>query len=199
MLRSSLVAVAGLVLSLPGIAASQQLPPQPAPFRGPSFGFVLEAALEAGGDRVVETLFEDGTTQTMRAGQGGTVAIGGEIRPHWESPLALRATVGFKYVTTAATNVDITLTRVPIEVVGTYTLANDFRVGGGYVRHSAARFKGGGLGPDVDFEEAQGGTIELGWRWLALSYTMLNYTDEFGNRYDASSGGLSLLGTFRRR
>ena len=199
--RAGFFALAVFALSLPCTAASQELPPEgatvAAPKGGPSLSAVLELAVEGGGDRVAETIFTDGTSQMMHAGQGATFAAGGELRPSAGSPLSLRATVGYKFVTTAADNVDIYLSRIPIEVVGSYTLPHDVRVGGGFVYHTAMRFHGGGLSDDFDFEDAPGATVELGWRWLALSYTMIDYTDEFGNEYDASSGGLSVIGTFR--
>ena len=208
-LRGSAAAVlAGIAVSLPFAASAQTTTPAPAPApveaapvvrTGPSVGVVVDLALEMGGDRVAETFFEDGDSQTMRAGQGGTASVGLELRPRHDSPVGVRATVGIKYVTTAATHVDIKLTRIPIEVVGTYTFPNQIFVGGGYVRHSNIRFDGGGLGEDLDFDDAQGATVEAGWRWLSLSYTRLTYTDEFGNEYDASSPGLSVRGTFRLR
>jgi hypothetical protein len=204
---TSAATLAGILLALPLAASAQTQPTPPAalpapapapPLRtGPSVALVVEGVIEIGGDRVAETFFEDHSSQTMRAGQGGTVAVGAELRPSHGSPLGVRATVGFKYVTTAATNVDIKLTRVPVEVVGTYTFPSGAFVGGGYVRHSRIRFDGGGLAPDVDFDDAQGATLEAGWRWVAVSYTKLTYTDEFGNEYDASAPGLSLRGTFR--
>jgi hypothetical protein len=38
--------------------------------------------------------------------------------------------------------------------------------------------------------------VELGWRWIALSYTQLDYTDEYGGNWDASSFGLTLISKF---
>ena len=185
--------VLALCFLTPIAARSQE---QPAP-RRPSLGVVIEGALEMGGDRVVETFFTNGESQTMRAGQGGTFAVGGELRPHAAAPLALRATAGIKFVTTAATNADIMLTRIPIEVVGSYSFARGWRAGAGYVRHSRIRFDGDGLGPNVAFDDAQGFTVEAGWRWAALTFTQLEYTDEFGNDYNAGSVGVSLMWVWR--
>lgn len=183
------------LLLLPFATSGAQAPAA----RKPSLGVVIEGALEAGGDRFVETFFTNGESQTMRAGQGGTFAVGGEIRPHAASPLALRATAGIKFVTTAASNADIHLTRIPIELVGSYTFPRGWRAGAGYVRHSRIRFEGDELGPDVKFDDAQGFTVEAGWRWAALTLTRIDYTDEFGNDYDAGSVGLSLSWVWRPR
>lgn len=213
--RGSLAAVlaAAFLASLPAAAqtpvvtappenpptATIPAPPEEPVRTGPSVGLFLDGTLEMGGDRVAETFFEDGDSQTMRAGQGGSVSAGLELRPSAASPFAVRGTVGFKYVTTAATNVDIKLTRIPIEVVGTYTLPNGVFAGAGVVHHARIRFDGGGLAEDVDFDPATGATVEAGWKWIALTYTHLTYTDEFGNEYDAGAPGISVRGTFRLR
>lgn len=194
--RASLLALAALPL-LATAAAAQDMSPARAP--GPWLGFVIDATGEMGGDPVATVIFDDGTTQEVNGGQGVSVAVGGQVRPSRESPLALRGTVGFKYVTTAATNAHIRLTRVPVEVVATYDLPNNLWLGGGVVRHTALQFQGDGVGPDMEFEDANGATVELGWRWVALSYTSMQYKDEQGAEYDASSTGISFIYTFGRR
>jgi hypothetical protein len=165
---------------------------------GPKFGFVVELAGEVGGDPFATIEFEDGTTQDVETGRGLTVAVGGLVRPSAALPLALRGTVGFKYVTTMADNADITLTRVPIEVLGIVELPQGVWAGAGFVRHTMVKFRGGGLGPDEDLEDANGATAELGWRWVALTYTSMNYTDQTGAEYDASVFGLSFSYVFGR-
>jgi hypothetical protein len=196
--RRALLAVAALC-AFPG-AASAQVDGAPIPAnRSPHLAFVIATRLEAGGDRVATVQFEDGSEQHVVSGQGATLAVGGALRPHRGSPFAVRATAGLKFMTTKATNADIYLLRVPLELVGTYDFAGDFHVGGGYVRHTALRFHGGGIADDVRFEDANGGTVELGWRWAALAYTKIDYTDEFGNTYDASNVGLVLTLTLGGR
>jgi hypothetical protein len=160
---------------------------------GPVLAFVAEVAAEFGGEPIATVEFTDGTTQQMPAGQGLTVALGGQLRPSNDSPLGLRATVGFKFEGTAADNANIYFTRVPVELVGTYDLPQDLWIGAGYVRHTLMGFKGDDFGPDLDFSDANGATVELGWRWVALSFTGLRYTDEHGTNYDASAVGLSLI------
>jgi hypothetical protein len=160
-----------------------------------SAALVLELAAEFGGDPIVEVLFLDGTSQDVNAGQGVTGAVGGIVRPSASSPLGLRGTVGFKYVTTAADNAHIRLTRVPIELLATYDLPRDFWIGGGVVHHTAIEFKGDGLGPDASFDDATGATAEVGWKWVALTFTGMQYTGPSGEEFDASSVGVSFTYT----
>jgi hypothetical protein len=191
---------AGVLLLLPGGPAAAQAgpaapvaPPVPG---GPYFGFVVESALEMGGDPVATVLFDDGESQDVNGGQGITLSVGGLFRPSRTSPFGVRATAGLKYVTTAADNAHIRLTRIPVEVIGTYNVTPDVWVGGGYVRHAMVRFNGDGIGPDLDFDDANGGTVEVGWRFVALSYTAMEYTDEDGNTYNASNGGIVFTWAF---
>lgn len=192
----SVVVLAVALLATPSVLAAQGGEP-PLARSGPSVAVVGEFAAELGGDRVVETLFTNGETQTMRAGQGGTFAAGLEVRPSGDSPFALRGTVGYKFVTTAAENADIRLDRIPLELLATYTFPSGVHIGGGFVRHTGIRFHGDGFAPDVDFDDANGVTVQAGWRWIAATFTSMTYTDEFGNEYDASGGGLSVSAAFR--
>ena len=199
--RGALLALAALPLLAAAGAAQETVPADtavPVVPRGPFVGFLVEATGEFGGDVVATTLFDDGSTQETHGGQGVTAAVGLRLRPRVDSPLGLRATVGFKYVTTKATNADITFTRVPIEVVGSYNVKDDFWVGGGYVHHTAVRYRGDGIGPDADFDDAGGATVEAGWRGIALTYTAIRYTHQ-NNEYDGGSFGVSFTHTFGGR
>ncbi|MBL8265923.1 hypothetical protein [Steroidobacter sp.] len=159
------------------------------------FGFTAEADLEYGGDDIATFDFDDGTTQDVTTGQGVTVAIGGYYR--WaDSPLSLRSTVGYKYVTTKASNADISVSRVVLEAVGNYQWDNGWWVGAGLTHHSNIKFDADGFGPNADFDDAFGPTVELGWRWIGLSYTNLDYEDEWGGEWDASNFGLTLTARF---
>jgi hypothetical protein len=157
-------------------------------------GFVFEGDLEYGGDRVATVSYTDGSDQDVLAGQGVSLALGAHYRG--DSPFSVRGTVGYKYVTTAASNADISLSRVVFEVLGNYAWPNGWWAGAGITHHTNIRFKGDGFGPDIDFDDATGPTIELGWRWIALSYTNLEYTTDFGGKVDASSVGLTLVSKF---
>lgn len=158
-------------------------------------GFTFEADLEYGGDDLATFEFDDGSTQDIKTGQGITLALGGHYRAA-ESPFSVRGTVGYKYVTTKASNADISISRTVLEVVGNYLWDNGWWVGGGITHHSGIKFDADGFGPDVDFDDATGPTLEVGWRWIALTYTNLDYKDEFGGEWDASNFGLKLTSKF---
>lgn len=162
------------------------------------FGWVLEGSIEMGGDELFTVVFTDGEEQTIRAGQGGTFAFGAELRPRQMPNLGLRGTIGYKFVTTAAENANITFTRIPVEVVASYYLQNDWRLGAGLAYHLSPKLNGDGLLPDVSFDPAAGATLELGWKALALTYTVMDYSID-GASVGANAIGLSASWVFGKR
>lgn len=185
---------------VPAIAMSQSVPEQPARARrGPALGLAIDATVELGGEDFLEVVFEDGGTQKLRAGQGGTLSVGGIVRPSEGSPLSLRGTIGFKFVTTAADNANIRFTRVPLELVAGYQHPRGLRAGAGVVYHAANKFHGDGFFDDVSFSGAAGFTAELGYRAVALTYTAISYGVPGGASLDGGSIGLQLLWTPTRR
>lgn len=195
------LAVAGLlVLAAADLTAQAPTPPSSAPAKsGPTLGFALDASFEFGGDDFLEVVFTSGSTQKIKAGQGGTIAIGGILRPNEASPLSLRGTLGFKYVTTAADNANIMFTRIPIELVGGYEFPNHMRVGAGLSYHMNNKFNGDGFVPDVTFDPTAGFTAEIGYKAVALTYTALNYKADNGESINGGSIGVQLLWTPKRK
>lgn len=156
---------------------------------------LLGGALELGGDEVAEILFVDGSSQSVNAGQGGSLFLGAQFQLPAVKSLLFRASAGFKYVTTKAENVNIRLTRVPFHFTGHYLITDDIHIGGGLAMHTGIKFKADGIGDDVAFDAASGPRIEAGWKGLALTYTNMKYNADNGNTYDASSFGLSFMAT----
>lgn len=154
--------------------------------------FLIEGGIEYGGDEILEVLFTTGGSQTILAGQGGYVAVGGEFKHANISALMLRATLGIKYNTTAADNANIRLTRIPINLVAYYKPTDDIRIGVGAATHPNGRFKGDGFVEDVDFTSSIGPRFEVGYKWIALTYTSVNYMNESNEKVGAGSIGLSL-------
>lgn len=182
-----------LALALtPGIAVAQKTTGN-APSSAPAspIAFVLEGGFEFGGDEVLELLFTNGDTQKLTAGQGGTIAAGLQFQPASVPRLSIAGTVGYKFVTNASENADIGISRIPLELIGRWKLDPDWSIGAGVVRHASVRVKGDDFVPDLDLDASTGATLELGWRWAALTWTSIEYTDPLGGTYDAGSIGLS--------
>lgn len=160
---------------------------------------LVGGALELGGDAIAVVSFQDGSTQKVNAGQGGTFFLGG----HWDldknNLWSLRATLGIKFVTTKATNVNITLTRIPIRITGVRQLGKKWWIAAGAVTHQAIRFNAGGIGDDLKFNGTVSPTVELGYSGIGFVFTPMTYKDETGISYKAGAAGITFSGPIRRR
>lgn len=160
--------------------------------------FLIGGALEFGGDEVAKVYFTNGEDQSVRAGQGGTISIGGQFQLPKEPRLLFRATVGFKYVTTQADNAHIRLTRVPLQFTANWMITDKIRLGTGIVSHQNIKFKADGIGQDITFSGANGPIFELAYRGIGLTFTLLKYKDQSNVTYSANAIGISFSTTIQK-
>lgn len=152
---------------------------------------LIGGALELGGDEVAKVYFTNGDDQSVKAGQGGSIAVGAQYQFPKLERLLLRGTVGFKYVTTAADNAHIRLTRVPVILTANWMATDKLRLGGGLAMHRGIRFKADGIGPDINFEGASGPTFEIAYGGVGLTYTAMTYKGPENHTYSANAIGLA--------
>jgi hypothetical protein len=164
-----------------------------------SLQLLLGGALELGGDQVAEIFFTNGESQFVRAAQGITGFAGGQLKFRDLEPLVLRGSIGIKYVTTAADNAHIRLTRIPLAFTAGWMITPDIRLSAGVVTHQSIRFRADGVGEDLDFQAAAGPVFEVAWKGVGFSFTPMTYTDEFGDTYSARAFGLTFSGVVRTR
>lgn len=153
--------------------------------------FLVGGALEFGGDPVATIYFSDGSEQAIRAGQGGSIAVGGQLKFASLEQLLLRATVGFKYVTTKADNVHVRLTRIPLHLTASWMATKKLRFGAGVVTHTNIRFNTDGLAGNYKFPSATGPIVEASYAGIGLSYTIMKYKDPLDNSYSANAIGIT--------
>jgi hypothetical protein len=158
-------------------------------------GLLLNLDLDFGGDDLAIVSFDDGDTQDVKAGQGIHFGVGGWVRPIEDVPFELQGFLGYKYVTTAATNADIKVTRTTLSLNAVYRFPNGWYVGGGLLRHMNPKLDGDGFFEDIDFDYATGFNAEVGWKWIALHFTDLDYSSD--GFQDANAGGIGLRFTWR--
>ncbi len=158
--------------------------------------FLVGGAFEFGGDEVAEIYFTNGDTQSVNAGQGVSIAVGGELQFPKVDQLRLRASVGYKYVTTQADNVHIRLTRVPFVFSANWMIIEKLRVSAGLAIHTGINFKADGIGDDIRFNNAMGPVFEIAFHGIGLSYTAMKYTDQSAITYSANAIGVTISGVF---
>jgi hypothetical protein len=159
------------------------------------FGFVLDGAAEFGGDNLIDVFYRHGGTQHIKAGDGVTLGGGIHYRPV-SLPIDFAAIVGYKFVRTSSYDTDLGINRVVIKLTGTVPLPNHFWVTAGPVWHMGTSLNGDGYVEDVDFDDAVGGMVGFGWRWIGVSYTNIKYRGPFSGSVDASNGGITFAWKF---
>lgn len=155
--------------------------------------FLIGGALEFGGDEIQKVYFTNGKTQSVKAGQGGSVFIGAQIHFPKADKFFLRGSVGYKYLTTQADNVHIRLTRIPMQLTANFMAAPKLRLGAGIVTHTGVRFNSGGLADNFIFKSNAGPVFEIAYYSIGLSYTALKYTNQ-NNSYSANAFGITFSG-----
>ncbi|MBX2914427.1 MAG: hypothetical protein KF856_04035 [Cyclobacteriaceae bacterium] len=156
--------------------------------------FLISGALEFGGDELQRVLFTNGDTQSVNAGQGGSIAIGAQIQFPKADKFLIRGSIGYKYLTTQADNVHIRLTRVPMQLTANFMAAPKLRLGAGIVTHTGVKFNSGGLGGDMTYTSNTGPVFEIAYYGIGLSFTALNYTDQNNETYSANAFGITFSG-----
>jgi hypothetical protein len=156
--------------------------------------FLISGALEFGGDELAEVFFTNGESQSINAGQGGSIAIGAQIQFPKADKFLLRGSLGYKYVTTQADNVHIRLTRVPMQLTANFMAAPKLRLGAGIVTHSGIKLNADGIGDNLTFKSNAGPVFEIAYYGIGLSFTALKYTDQNNETYSANAFGITFSG-----
>lgn len=162
-----------------------------------SFSFSLGGALEMGGDAIAKVYFTDGGDQSVHVGQGGSLLAGVEQKIN--SYLSVRGVLGFKYLTTAANNANITLTRFPMRISGVVKLSPAFWLSAGYMTYSGIKFNGDGIIENFTLKTKGGPAFEFGYKNVSLIYNAIKYKDNFGFDYAGNSIGVSFLFPLRKK
>lgn len=164
-------------------------------FMGPT----IQVRGSGGGDALEEVIYRNGDTQKIRGGNGLEVAAGWHVQPYRNSPFDLRAQVGYKYYGTYANNVDIYMDRVTWELIPSVQFGAGFWGGVGALMHTNIKIHNDGVLDDAKFKNAVGADFQLGWRWLALTYTSMKYKYEgTGQSFNANNLGLQFTYSFGR-
>lgn len=183
-----------LVVATGSRSTGQELTIKPSPFR-----FLVGIAAELGGETIAVTHFTNGQTQSMPAGQGISIALGGQYQILKAEKLLLRGTIGYKYITTMATDANISLSRLPLVFSVNYMAVKKLRLSAGLTNHQIIRFNADGYGEDAKFKSAAGPIFEVAYHGIGLTYTAMTYKDSQNSRYSANSIGLSLSETIGRK
>lgn len=186
-LRITLFVLISMITS--SVFAQEKTVSNPQPLK-----LLLGFAAEFGGDDIARVYFTNGEDQSVRAGQGVTLFAGGQLRLLKSETLFLRSSLGIKYVTTAAENANIRLTRIPFNNTINFFPSPQFRLAAGLSTHNAIKFNGDGFLPNLKLKSNIAPVLEFAYQGFGISYTIMKYDDNFNNSYSANSFGFTYTG-----
>jgi hypothetical protein len=144
---------------------------------------------DLGGQEIIRVKLSDGGVRSLDAGQGGTLSSGLMYRSTF--PLAIEATVGYKFALVTFSNGSIDFWRIPLDIIVS-AAGVGHRVGVGATTHFRPTFSckvSGVCSGEVIFDTAHGlilqyaystersnRSFELGARVTLLSYAVDNET-----------------------
>ncbi|HEX6928317.1 MAG TPA: hypothetical protein VF267_03635 [Gammaproteobacteria bacterium] len=156
-----------------------------------SLGAQLGLGVAGGGDDLADISFDDGSSQTLKAGNGVAYYVG-FLKTFENQALALQGTVGYLVDETTAVNSRARMSRYPVDLILFYRNGKH-RFGGGLTHHLSPSLDLDNLGGRIDFENATGFLLEYGYWIFSVRYTGIDYTvDGSGGSIDGSSLGVHL-------
>jgi hypothetical protein len=121
---------------------------------------VLGVGFTGGGETLATVRYVDGNSSNIKS--GGLVAFYGGYDYRFSNKMSLLATVGYHYHDKSGSNGGLTFKRYPLEVLGYYGIAEQFRLGGGirYVMNPRISSSGVLDGTNYEYDNTIGGILE---------------------------------------
>lgn len=155
--------IASLIIA--GSGAQAQESTQQTAFDSRTVRGVIGMSYALGGKEIVKAEFDNGDTDSIKAGQGFELYVGALFRPK-SVPYEFQASFGRLSDSIKGKNGKLELKRNVINLGGYYRINNKHRAGLGYSKHSSIKYTGridGGGSESVNFEDSNGIFAEWGY------------------------------------
>jgi hypothetical protein len=127
---------------------------------------LVRMAVDVGGDTIVDLIYTNGDTTTLKGGQLVTFSGGLVYRPQGKD-FMLEATLGYKFDKANGSNGTVEFTRFPLDVIASYP-AGSHRVGGGLTFHMNPKYRcdvSGVCADNIQFSNAMGLVLQYGYNF----------------------------------
>jgi hypothetical protein len=150
---------------------------------------VIKGGYDTGGDTLINVIFTDGSTESIKANEGFYFGGGVSILND-DGTLEAELTVAYKAEIINASNGKLKFTRIPLEALGFYRWPK-FRLGGGLTYHMDASLDGSGVASPVNrnYDDAAGFVLQgdylvnqkfsIGLRYTSIEYKQTNTGAKF--------------------
>jgi hypothetical protein len=151
---------------------------------------VVGATFTAGGEKLAQVDYTDGSTQNIKS--GGLIHLWGGAE-YQSGAFALQANAGYHVDDTHAKNASVKFARYPVELLSSWQVADNVRLGGGLRKTSGAKLTSSGAASNLGSLklEGQAGAVLQGEYFFAGNrFSLLGrYVSE-----DYKVGGASVSG-----
>jgi hypothetical protein len=140
--------------------------------------YLVGLGVTAGGDKLANARYTNGSNVDIKAGGGVVFTAGIDYRV---SPaFSLQGTLNFHVDDTNATNGSIKFQRFPVELLGYFHPAAQWRVGGGVRYVSSPKLSSSGVagGINVAFKDTVSGLVEVEYMWTPKASVKVRYVNE---------------------
>ena len=153
--------------------------------------------ITGGGDKLATVQWSNGDATNINA--GGQIDLRGGVDVQLgDSPFTVQASVAWFVQRANGTNGSVTFERFPLELMGTWRLADAFRLGAGVRRAGNGKLEGRGAASNIGsttFKSKLGAVVEGEWLFgglygLALRAVSEEYEAPNGEKVDGSHVGL---------
>jgi opacity protein-like surface antigen len=174
-----------LAIASMGVAQAQ------APADNTGLRFFLGAGLTAGGDKLAELEFTDGSDSSVTA--GGLVQLTGGVDYRINSDFSLQTSLSYHVSDATGSDGSIRFTRMPIELIGYYNVSPEWRIGVGarYVSKPKLKASGEAGNGQVNFDNTVGALIEAEYMMSPKAGVKIRYVSE---KYETSIGKFKVDG-----
>lgn len=157
---------------------------EPAGWRG-----LMGLEVTGGGDPLVSLRYTDGTSSTIRAGEGLVVRGGAEYRVN--SQIRLTGTLGYHVKRTPEADVELHFSRFPLELISSFAVQPNFEIGIGLRKALRAGVRSSGrLGAHTtNAQSSLGAIVQAEWLLNPKMGLTLRYVRENYEFFDGKSSG----------
>lgn len=153
---------------------------------------MIGTAITGGGETLSTVIFTDGSSEKIKS--GGLLHLFGGLEYRIGS-FTLQANVGYHVDdTSAASNGSVKFSRMPVELLGFWHVADDWRIGGGFRKAGSAKLSGSGAAASVGRStfSSKGGLVLQGETFFGSGQTISAYLRYVTEDYELR--GLSVSG-----
>jgi len=155
--------------------------------------------ITGGGDRLATVQWSDGDSTDIKAGGQFDLRGGIDVRLG-DTPFTLQASLGWFFQRASGTNGSVTFERFPLELLGTWRVADSLRLAAGLRRPGNGKLEGRGAASNIGsttYRGRLGAVVEGEWLFgglygLALRAVSEEYEAPNGEKADGSHVGLRI-------